>query len=112
MFKVNNNKKNPQNGAIGFELIPYLVLVFILITFDQVNAGWVGTFRSFTLRYIYFKRTGGMFSSFQLKVDALIKRGSLKMQLAKDQECYKDFDEAIQIDETNANIYHHRGQVS
>ena len=53
-----------------------------------------------------------MFSSFQLKVDALIKRGSLKMQLAKDQECYKDFDEAIQIDETNANIYHHRGQVS
>ena len=34
------------------------------------------------------------------------------MQLAKDQECYKDFDEAIEIDETNANIYHHRGQVS
>ena len=34
------------------------------------------------------------------------------MQQAKDQECYKDFDEAIQIDETNANIYHHRGQVS
>lgn len=47
----------------------------------------------------------------RLKVDALIKRGSLKMQLEQDKECYKDFDEAIQIDDQNPNIYHHRGQL-
>ncbi|XP_057302474.1 mitochondrial import receptor subunit TOM70-like [Hydractinia symbiolongicarpus] len=47
----------------------------------------------------------------KLKIDALIKRGSLKMQEAKDAECYADFDEAIKIDANNANIYHHRGQL-
>lgn len=33
------------------------------------------------------------------------------MQEAKDKECYEDFDKALQLDEDNANIYHHRGQV-
>jgi len=47
----------------------------------------------------------------KLKVDALIKRGSLHMQEAKEQECYKDFSDAIEIDANDTNIYHHRGQL-
>jgi len=46
-----------------------------------------------------------------LKVDALIKRASLKMQLAEDKACYADLSLAIEIDEENPNIYHHRGQL-
>ena len=46
-----------------------------------------------------------------LKVDALIKRGSLKMQLEDAEGCYDDFTKAIAIDEQNPNIYHNRGQL-
>lgn len=46
-----------------------------------------------------------------LKVDALIKRGSLKMQQANDVGCYADLSEALQINDKNPNIYHHRGQL-
>ena len=45
-------------------------------------------------------------------MDALIKRGSLKMQEAKDKECYEDFSKAQELDPENPNIYHHRGQVA
>ena len=61
MFKVNNRNtrtrcdicskltiKTPewrQNVFIGnFEHISHLVLVFLLLTFEQVNAGWVPYF--------------------------------------------------------------------
>lgn len=47
----------------------------------------------------------------ELKINALIKRGSLKMQEAKDLECYADFDLALKISNKNANIFHHRGQL-
>ncbi len=33
------------------------------------------------------------------------------MQEANETACYSDFTEAIKLDETNADIYHHRGQV-
>jgi len=46
-----------------------------------------------------------------LKVDGLIKRASLKMQLDDDVGCYADLAKAIEIDETNVNIYHSRGQL-
>jgi len=46
-----------------------------------------------------------------LKVDALIKRASLKMQQADDAGCYADLSKALEIDDKNANIYHHRGQL-
>ena len=51
-------------------------------------------------------------SVLQLISNALIKRASLKMQQAKDTECFADFSQAINIDKENADIYHHRGQVS
>lgn len=46
-----------------------------------------------------------------LKIDALIKRASLKMQQADDTGCYADLGTALKIDGNNANIYHHRGQL-
>jgi len=47
----------------------------------------------------------------ELKVDALIKRGSLKMQQENDVGCYADLTKAIEIDDQNPNIYHNRGQL-
>lgn len=49
--------------------------------------------------------------SFQLKVNCLIKRGSMHLQATKLQECVQDFKKAISLDPENSDIYHHRGQV-
>jgi len=47
----------------------------------------------------------------KLKVDALIKRGSLKMQQADDTGCYGDLKAAELINPQDASLYHHRGQL-
>ena len=47
----------------------------------------------------------------QLISNALIKRASLRMQQANDTECFADFEAAISLDDSNADTYHHRGQV-
>ena len=49
---------------------------------------------------------------FQLISNALIKRATLKMQLAKVEECFEDFKKAVNMDKDNADVYHHRGQVN
>lgn len=52
------------------------------------------------------------FILFQLKVNCLIKRGSMQLQASNVMECYQDFTKAVSIDPDNSDIYHHRGQVS
>lgn len=47
----------------------------------------------------------------QLISNALIKRASLRMQQANDTECFADFEAAISLDDSNADTYHHRGQI-
>ena len=48
----------------------------------------------------------------QVKVNALIKRASIKVQTTQNtQNAYADFDEAIKLDPENCDIFHHRGQV-
>ncbi|XP_065055601.1 mitochondrial import receptor subunit TOM70-like [Rhopilema esculentum] len=47
----------------------------------------------------------------KLVSNALIKRASLKMQQAKDAECFDDFERAVNVDKDNADVYHHRGQL-
>lgn len=46
----------------------------------------------------------------KMKIEALIKRGTLKMQMLQEKGCYDDLDEALAIDPDSANVYHHRGQ--
>lgn len=48
---------------------------------------------------------------FQVKSNAYIKRGSLHMQHGKKDEAMDDFQAAEDADPTNADVYHHRGQV-
>ncbi|KAF5294899.1 hypothetical protein FQR65_LT10697 [Abscondita terminalis] len=48
----------------------------------------------------------------KLKVNTLIKRGSLYMQLDNTSECLKDFATAIELAPDVSDIYHHRGQVN
>lgn len=48
----------------------------------------------------------------KLKVNCLIKRGSMQLQAENVQECVKDFDKAIELDSDNSDIYHHRGQIN
>ena len=52
----------------------------------------------------------------KVRANALIKRASLFIQRCKDPQqdsllSFKDFEKAIEIDPTNADVYHHRGQV-
>lgn len=47
-----------------------------------------------------------------MKVNALVKRGSLYMQHEKVDDSLKDFDKAAVLDPTNSDVFHHRGQVS
>jgi len=53
----------------------------------------------------------------KIRVNALIKRASLTIQACKDPvqdplKAMSDFSNAQEIDENNADIYHHRGQVN
>lgn len=50
-------------------------------------------------------------SSLDVKLNALIKRGTLQMQLDDPIQAFIDFDEAIMVDKTSPDIYHHRGQL-
>ena len=45
-------------------------------------------------------------------MNALIKRGSIHLQLDSPEASVADFKKAIDIDDKNSDIYHHRGQVS
>lgn len=45
------------------------------------------------------------------KVNALIKRATLYMQLEEPEKTFPDFELAVQIEPNCADIYHHRGQV-
>lgn len=49
--------------------------------------------------------------STKLKVNCLIKRGSMQLQASNVMECYQDFTKAVSIDPDNSDIYHHRGQI-
>ena len=53
----------------------------------------------------------------KVRVNALIKRASLYIQQCKDpstdpQLSFADFSRALELDPDNADIYHHRGQVT
>lgn len=50
--------------------------------------------------------------SIKLKVNCLIKRGSMHLQATMLNECVEDFKKAISLDPDNSDIYHHRGQIN
>lgn len=47
----------------------------------------------------------------RMKVNAYIKLASLEMQTEKGLNCFVNFTKAEEIDPTNSDLYHHRGQV-
>lgn len=47
----------------------------------------------------------------KIKVNALIKKASLDMQINQTLECLTSFNEAEIVDPNNSDLYHHRGQV-
>lgn len=47
----------------------------------------------------------------ELKVNALIKRASIHIQMDQAEACFADFEAAVQLDALNADIYYHRGQM-
>ncbi|KAB0798804.1 hypothetical protein PPYR_06684 [Photinus pyralis] len=48
----------------------------------------------------------------KLRVNTLIKRASLRMQLEQPTECLQDFATAVELAPNNSDIYHHRGQIN
>ncbi|XP_078490268.1 mitochondrial import receptor subunit TOM70-like isoform X2 [Ciona intestinalis] len=48
----------------------------------------------------------------KLRANALIKRGSMSMQLQKPEDAETDFELAVQIDQENCDVFHHRGQLN
>ena len=47
----------------------------------------------------------------KLRVNALVKRGSLHMQHERVEDSLRDFDRAAVLDPSNCDVFHHRGQV-
>ncbi|XP_076803678.1 mitochondrial import receptor subunit TOM70-like isoform X2 [Clavelina lepadiformis] len=47
----------------------------------------------------------------KLRANALIKRGSMNMQLQDTAKAEADFSLAVEIDPENSDVYHHRGQL-
>lgn len=47
-----------------------------------------------------------------VKVNALIKKATMSMQLENPDKCFEDFEAALAIDTECGDIYHHRGQVN
>lgn len=47
----------------------------------------------------------------KVRVNGLIKMGTLKVQLEKMEDALEDFNKAIELDRNNSDIYLHRGQV-
>ncbi|CAD6234246.1 GSCOCG00007682001-RA-CDS [Cotesia congregata] len=47
-----------------------------------------------------------------VKVNALIKKATMSMQLENPDKCFEDFEGALAIDTECGDIYHHRGQVN
>ncbi|XP_001637299.2 mitochondrial import receptor subunit TOM70 isoform X1 [Nematostella vectensis] len=50
-------------------------------------------------------------ASTKLKINCLIKRGSLHIQETREAEADQDFKKAILLDPNNSDIYHHRAQI-
>lgn len=50
-------------------------------------------------------------SPLKMKVNALVKRGSLFMQHEKVDDSLRDFDKAALLDPLNSDVFHHRGQI-
>lgn len=46
-----------------------------------------------------------------IKINALIKRATLNMQMENSETTFNDFDLAIKINPDYGDIYHHKGQV-
>lgn len=46
-----------------------------------------------------------------IKVNALVKRASIHIQMDRIEECFKDFQAAIDLDADNPDVYYHRGQM-
>ncbi|XP_011314641.1 mitochondrial import receptor subunit TOM70 [Fopius arisanus] len=51
-------------------------------------------------------------ASKEVRVNALIKRATMHMQLENSSQCLKDFEKAVEIYPNCGDIYHHRGQVN
>ena len=69
------------------------------------------TATKYTCSFTHFSENQTAFSHAQVRSNALIKRGSLKMQNGQQVEALEDFATAIEDDPENSDIYHHRGQV-
>lgn len=47
----------------------------------------------------------------KIRVNALVKRGSLHMQHERVDDSLRDFDKAALLDPSNCDVFHHRGQI-
>ena len=53
-----------------------------------------------------------LFQYLKVKVNAIIKRASYKLQQEQTNEAIADFAYALELDPENCDVYYHRGQVS
>ena len=63
------------------------------------------------LTFFFYFNTNFYFFT-QIRVNALIKRGSILIQQEKQTDGLDDFAKAVRLDPDNPDVYHHRGHVS
>ena len=129
--KVNKNIGNLQFFRIHIFKLAIYVSNFTFFSYCNRDAKNGRIVEAKLLRatfYILSKQTDKAFTDLEyvienenadpkMRANALIKRASLYIQRCKDPQqdpllSFKDFERATQIDPNNADVYHHRGQVS
>uniref|UniRef100_A0A1B0DDC5 Mitochondrial import receptor subunit TOM70 n=1 Tax=Phlebotomus papatasi TaxID=29031 RepID=A0A1B0DDC5_PHLPP len=104
--RLNLDKVIPAcTEELGQEISEYRAMAFLRGTMYQLMGLFTEALEDFA-QLIPDEELSG-----KIRVNALIKRASINVQMDKMEECFEDFAAAEKIDPNNPDIFYHRGQM-